>query len=115
MNTLKKYSLSALAILLQAGGVHAQSNPLPPAANKAPVEARNGVSHGFLGASEFRAQEGVIAVLENFVFDAKFIVTSFEFSYVSRKKEFIGPFIVKGPYFAGNPEVAAYQKNAAVP
>lgn len=70
---------------------------------------------GGLPANAFRAQQGVAAVLENFDFDAKFEVTSFEFSYLQRRKDYQGPFAVKGAYFRGAAEVIKYVQSMAAP
>ena len=53
----------------------------------------------------FKAQLGVLAVLENFDFDARLVVTSFDFSVVPKRGEAIGPFSVKGSRFDGNAQV----------
>ena len=66
-------------------------------------------------ANVFRAQLGVAAVLENFDFDAKFEVTSFEFSYQQRRKDYQGPEPVKGAYFRGNAAVLKYVTSQAAP
>jgi gliding motility-associated protein GldM len=59
---------------------------------------------GGIPANIFRAQLGIAAVLENFDFDAKFQVTSFEFAYQQRRKDYQGPFTITGPYFKGEAE-----------
>ena len=70
---------------------------------------------GTMPANVFRAQLGIAAVLENFDFDAKFVVTSFEFSYQQRRKDYQGPEPVRDAYFRGNPGVLKYVQTQAAP
>lgn len=70
-----------------------------------PVAKVGGQIGGPMFSSIFKSQLGVVAVLENFDFDARFIVTSFEFSVVPKRGEPIGPFSVKGARFDANPQV----------
>jgi gliding motility-associated protein GldM len=76
-------------------------DPVPLFANK------NG---GFLSAAIARAQFGPLAVLKDFDFDARFRVVSFEFSWLPKGKELIGPKIVAnskaGCKFDDSPEVS---------
>lgn len=58
-------------------------------------------------AASFRVQDGVIAVLDNFDFEAKFRVTGFTFSAAPKRGEYIGPFTVNGPQFRTNKDVGA--------
>lgn len=60
---------------------------------------------GGMPASVFRVQDGVIAVLENFDFEARFSVTGFTFSAAPKRGEYIGPFTVNGPQFRSNKDV----------
>ena len=62
-------------------------------------------------ANVFRAQQGVIAVLEGFDFDTKFTVTSFEFSYFKRGKDYQPLGVVNGPVFRTNAQVGKYMDN----
>jgi hypothetical protein len=75
-----------------------------------PVAKVGGKLGGAMPANIFRAQLGVAAVLEGFDFDAKFTVTSFEFAYQQRRKDYQGPFPQSGAYFTG--EAAKYLKTA---
>ncbi len=68
-----------------------------------------------LPANVFGAQLGIAAVLENFDFDAKFVVTSFQFSYIPRRKELQDLGAVNSALFSANPQVATYvQKQRAI-
>jgi len=80
-----------------------------------PVAKVGGKTGGVLGAAIFRAQAGIPAVLENFDFDTKFVVTSFDFSYLPKRGEYQGPFTVQGAYFKGNAQVNQYQTTLAKP
>lgn len=62
---------------------------------------------GGMPAASFRVQDGVIAVLENFDFEAKFRVTGFSFSAAPKRGEYVGPYSVNGPQFRASSEVAA--------
>jgi hypothetical protein len=68
---------------------------------------------GVMAANVFRAQLGVQAVLENFDFDVKFEIVSFEFSYIQRRKEYQAVGTVTGAYFRNNPQVATYMERLA--
>ncbi|HTN46976.1 MAG TPA: gliding motility protein GldM [Flavipsychrobacter sp.] len=77
-----------------------------------PVAKVGGKSGGTMPTSVFSAQLGVIAVLENFDFDAKFSVTSFDFSwYPKRGGEYQGPYTIKGSRFEGDSRVKTYFNN----
>ena len=64
-----------------------------------------GKAGGGMTAAAFRVQDGVIAVLENFDFEAKFRVTGFTFSMAPKRGEYVGPFTVNGPQFRTNKDV----------
>jgi gliding motility-associated protein GldM len=49
-----------------------------------PVATVGGISSGTMAVNVFRAQQGVVAKLENFDFDTRFTVTSFRFMYAPR-------------------------------
>ncbi|MGN6475734.1 MAG: gliding motility protein GldM [Flavipsychrobacter sp.] len=70
-----------------------------------PVARVGSVSGGGILSSIFKAQLGVLAALDNFDFDARFVVTSFDFSVVPKRGEMIGPFSVKGARFDGSQTV----------
>lgn len=80
-----------------------------------PVAKIAGKTGGYLQSSVFRAQTGIPAVLDNFEFDARFVVTSFEFSYLPKRGEYQPPVTVNGAYFSGNPQVNQYQSTLARP
>jgi len=71
-----------------------------------PVAEVGGKNSGVMSTSVFKAQLGVVASLKGFDFDARFVVTSFDFSVVPKRGEYIGPFAVKGPLFKGSAQVA---------
>ena len=72
-------------------------NPIPKVGNS------NG---GSVPVNIFKAQLGVLAVLENFDFEAKYVVTYFDFSVVPKRGEPIGPYQVRGAKFDTNKQVA---------
>jgi len=60
-----------------------------------------GKSGGALPVNIVRVQTGVVAQLKNFEFDARFVVTSFTFSYnKKRDPDLKGPFKSNGAYFS---------------
>lgn len=67
---------------------------------------------GTIPASVMRAQLGIFAVLENFDFDAKFEITSFEFSYQKRRQDYQALGNQSGPRFQG--DVLKYVTTASV-
>lgn len=67
----------------------------------------------FLPANVFRAQLGVAAVLKGFDFDAKFVVTSFEFAYAPKRGEYTPMGTVNGPKFEAMTAVNNYVKTQA--
>lgn len=93
----------------QVGGMKVRVKRIPD-----PIAKLGGKTGGGMPANIFRAQLGVAVVLENFDFDTKFDMVSFDFSYVQRRKDYQGPFPVKGPYFRDNGDVDRYMKVAAV-
>ena len=64
-----------------------------------------GKSGGGLPSNQFKVQRGIVASLKAFDFDARFIVTEFQFSMLPKRGELIGPFNVKGPLFESNKQV----------
>jgi gliding motility-associated protein GldM len=72
-----------------------------------PIAKVGDMNGGSMLTNIFKAQLGVLAVLENFDFDARFVVTSFDFSVVPKRGEAIGPFSVKGSRFDANSQVVA--------
>lgn len=79
-----------------------------------PVAKINHKTGGGIPANIFRAQLGVSVELENFDFDTRFDMVSFDFSFVQRRKDYQGPFAVNGAYFKNNNDVERYMKMAAV-
>ncbi len=70
-----------------------------------PVAKVGGQIGGTMFSSIFKSQLGVVAALDNFDFNAKFVVTSYEFSVVPKRGEPIGPFSVKSSRFDVNQQV----------
>lgn len=71
-----------------------------------PVAEIAGKSQGGLQSNIFKVQQGIVASLKAFDFDARFIVTSFQFSILPKRGELIGPFTVNGsPLFSANKQV----------
>jgi len=70
-----------------------------------PVAEVGQKNSGGIRTDIFKAQLGVVAQLKNFEFDARFVVTSFSFSMLPKRGEYIGPFPVSGPLFKGNAQV----------
>ncbi len=80
-----------------------------------PVAMVGGKQGGGLYANIFKAQSGVVAVLKGFDFEARFVVTEFEFSMLPKRGELLGPFPVKSAYLQGpraNKQVADLMKRA---
>jgi len=94
----------------QVGGMEIRVKTIPD-----PIAKVAGKPGGVVGSGVFKAQIGIPAVLENFDFDTKFQVTSFEFSYLPKRGEYQGPFNVNGATFDRNPQVATYQTKLAKP
>ena len=73
-----------------------------------PVAKLGGKTGGSMAASTFRVQVAPGAVLENFIFDAKYIITHFTVSILPKGKDIQGPFEVTnaaGCRFSGNPNI----------
>jgi gliding motility-associated protein GldM len=77
-----------------------------------PVAKVGNKNSGFMPANVFKAQLGIIAVLENFDFDARFKVTSFTYSALPKRGDLIGPYPVKGASFAGEAKEAQQRAKA---
>lgn len=71
-----------------------------------PVAKVGGKIGGALPANQFKVQRGIVASLDNFDFDARFVVTSYQFSMLPKRGELIGPFQVNSPLFDNNKQVA---------
>jgi len=73
-----------------------------------PIIKVGGKASGAFSASSFRAQIAPAAVLEQFDFEARFQVVSFDFSVQPKGKDYIGPFTAANPTgtrFSSNPQV----------
>jgi hypothetical protein len=70
-----------------------------------PTAEVGGKSGGGLPSNQFKVQRGIVAALKAFDFDARFVVTEFQFSMLPKRGELIGPFNVKGPLFESNKQV----------
>ena len=90
----------------QVGGMDIRVKRIPD-----PIAKVGGKTGGGMPANVFKAQLGVAAVLENFDFDAKFQIVSFDFSYLQRRKDYQGPFSMSDAYFKG--EAKKYQEFAS--
>lgn len=74
-----------------------------------PVAEIAGKSSGVMQASVWKAQMGIVAVLKNFEFDARFKVTSFSYSALPKRGDLIGPFNIKGASFKSSTEAVNAQ------
>lgn len=70
-----------------------------------PVAMVGKYSDGGIPSNILKVIPGVSAVLKNFDFEARFVVTSFEFSMLPKRSELLGPFKVQGAYFKGSKQV----------
>lgn len=57
-------------------------------------------------ANRMKVAPGIVAAMKSFDFDVKFHVTSFDFTYLQKRQDPIGPLPVSGPLFANNKQVA---------
>ncbi len=94
----------------KVGGLKVRVKTIPD-----PVAKVAGKTGGFISSGVFKAQLGIPAVLDGFDFDAKFQVTSFDFSYLPKGGEYQPPMSVPGAYFRDNPTVLKYQSTQARP
>ena len=90
------------------GGMEVRVKTIPD-----PIAKIAGKTGGTVGAAVFRAQSGIPAVLENFDFEARFQVVSFEASWLPKRGEYQGPFTVNSALFSANNQVSNYQSNQA--
>lgn len=77
----------------KAGGMKIRVKFIPD-----PVAKIANKTGGVLPANIFKAQQGIIAALDGFDFDARFVVTSFEFSLLPKRGELLGGMTINGPY-----------------
>lgn len=80
-----------------------------------PIAKVGGKNSGFMQTGVFKVQAGVAAVLENFEFDARFRVTSYDFSYLPKRGEYMLPVTVKSAYFKDDNQVQSYLDKRAAP
>ncbi len=73
-----------------------------------PVAKVGGKNGGRMNAAEMRVQNGLAAVLENFDFDARFEVISYQVTYVPRRQDPVSA-VCNGAYF--NSQVQSFQKD----
>lgn len=93
------------------GGMKVRVKTIPD-----PIAKLANKTSGAMRADIFRAQLGIAAVLENFDFEAKFTVTSFDMSFQQRKGDLIGPVHSNSALFSGLPaEGQKYQSVQARP
>lgn len=81
-----------------------------------PVARVGGKTGGVMSASMFRAQDGIVAALDQFDFDAKFQVKSYEMSWLPKRGEYQTAGVINSPYFerSGNALIKAYMPNAKI-
>ncbi|MBW7912761.1 MAG: hypothetical protein H3C54_03455, partial [Taibaiella sp.] len=70
-----------------------------------PVAKVGGKTSGGIPSSTLKAQIGVVADLENFDFDTRFVVTGYEISMIPKRGELQGPFTSDGPYLNKNKDI----------
>lgn len=71
-----------------------------------PIARVGGKNGGAIGSSIFKVQQGVVAALDNFDFDTRFVVTSFQMSVLPKRGELLGPYTVNGsPMFNKSPQI----------
>lgn len=72
-----------------------------------PVAEVGGRSSSFMEPSNrMKVYPGINASMKAFDFDVKFLVTSFDFTYLQKRQDPIGPLTVNGPMFSSNKAVA---------
>ena len=80
-----------------------------------PVPVVNQVAGGNFKASLWRVQIAPQAYLKDFDFEAKFTITSIQFSVLPKGGDYIGPFTINSPSgcrFTDNSDVAKYMSRA---
>jgi gliding motility-associated protein GldM len=71
-----------------------------------PVAEVNGKSGSFGEfANRIRVATGINAAMKAFDFDVKFQVFSFEFTYLQKRQDPVGPILVSGPMFTSNKQI----------
>jgi len=81
-----------------------------------PVARVGGKQGGYMSAATFRAQAGIVAALDNFDFDAKFQVVSYEMSWLPKRGEYMSAGTINSAYFekSGNAQVGSYMNSAKI-
>lgn len=82
-----------------------------------PVAKIGGKTGGYMSAATFRAQAGILAVLDQFDFEARFQVVSFEMSWLPKRGEYQTAGTINGPYInenSKNAQVISYMKEAKI-
>lgn len=87
--------------VVKVGGMKVRVKFIPD-----PTAKIAGKTGGAMPSNIFKAQQGILAVLDNFDFDARFVVTSYEFSMLPKRGELLGPYKVQGPYLKKDKNVA---------
>lgn len=73
-----------------------------------PIAKVGGKNGGRMSSAEMRVQNGLAAVLENFDFDAKFEVISYQVTFVAKRQDPVSA-VCNGAYF--NSQVQSFQKD----
>ncbi len=80
-----------------------------------PMPVVNDQAGGNFKASLWRVQIAPMAKLKDFDFDAKFVITSMQFSVMPKGGEYVGPFTVNSPggcRFTDNADISKYMQRA---
>jgi len=80
-----------------------------------PIPVVNMQPGGNFKAATWRVQVAPLALLKDFDFDAKFVITSLQFAALPKGGEYVGPFTLNsqtGVKFTDNAEVRKYMQNA---
>ncbi len=91
----------------KAGGMKVRVKFIPD-----PVAKVAGKTGGAIPANVFKAQRGILADLEGFDFDARFVVQSYQLSLLPKRGELIGPFEVQSAYLDKDNRVSDVIKRA---
>ncbi|MDI9319755.1 MAG: gliding motility protein GldM [Phycisphaerales bacterium] len=72
-----------------------------------PVAEVGGRGGSFMEPSNrMKVYPGINAAMKNFDFNVKFLVTSFDFTYLQKRQDPVGPITVSGPMFSSNKQVS---------
>lgn len=87
--------------LKQVGAMEIRVKMIPD-----PIAEVGGKSGSFmLNAGVVKVLPGIVAALKQFDFEARFVVTKFNFTYLQKRQDPIGPIPVTGPLFSSNKQV----------